>query len=146
MSRNNYSRYIGCSAHLSNDKRLTSAIISLNVSIYLLIFGVIATIAGVVVREISYPITDTSSEYSVDYDSYRIGTIILVFGSVCIWLGFTFLAAAIIKFHINERNLRQNRNNSLHSISNDNFDTISLPNDNFNWTLERPPPYSETAN
>jgi uncharacterized membrane protein YidH (DUF202 family) len=146
MSRINYFRYIGCSAHLSNDQRLTSAIISLNVSIYLLVFGIIATIAGVVIREISYPTAKSNSSYSLDSDSFRIGTIILVFGSVCILLGFTFLAFAIIKFHINKRNLRRNRTNSLHSISNDNFDINLSPNDNFDWTFERPPPYSETAN
>jgi uncharacterized membrane protein YidH (DUF202 family) len=146
MSRNNYFRYIGCSAHLSSDQRLTSAIISLNISIYLLVFGVIATIAGVVTREVSPSIANTNSEYSVDSDSYRIGTIILIFGSVCIWLGFTFMAFAIIKFQINERNLRQNGTNSLHSISNDNFDINLSPNNNFDYTFERPPPYSETAN
>ena len=147
-----YLRYIWCyksgrsGAH--DFPQFSCEVVSLNVSVYMLTFGIITIIGGVVVREVSAPITEPSSS-TMNNMAYDIGTIVLLFGSICVWFGFILLGCAIVRFNCSQRHLSANRNNALFSISNNNYiemnSSTTLANDDFNWTLERPPPYTPNS-
>ena len=121
-------------------------VVSLNLSIYLLTFGVIVLICGVVVREMSAPLTSVDSN---DTAIYGIGTMVLIFGAVLVWFGFILLGCSLVKFHCKGSRMSRQTDTSevtLYSIYNNNYcDVNTSPDttvDQFDWDLERPPPYS----
>lgn len=144
-----YFRYIWCvksgRTDGQNSHLFSCAAVSLNLSVYMLAFGIITIITGIVVREVSSPITDTNLN-SMESSVYRIGTIVLIFGSICVWFGFILLGCAIIRFNCSNTHLSQNINHSIYSVTNNNFiemnSNSTLSANNFDWNLERPPPYS----
>lgn len=120
-------------------------VVSLNLSVYLLTFGIVVLITGVVVREVSSPMATPEDDSPV----YGIGTMLLIFGAVLVWFGFILLGSSLIKFHCKGSHMTRRTDTSevsLYSIYNNGFSEVNTsPNtteDQFDWDLERPPPYT----